>query len=234
MMPLGDGWGRLGRHVVFLTTCLASFGCGNALDLAQDPDGGRNKVSGRITAVNIASDTRDIIVFVYTDLCATEEANPAVCDDLQLPEDLPLLTEDDYRGVQTDRVRATSGGRFLVKRVRNGDLTVAYLQDSATDPDETIDPEDVTVTRDAEGNIIPDAANAVAVMPNRNDFNNADGTVVRLPDVDIDFPSAFATAPTEGSTTSSSTSSTSSTSVTSVTSPPVTSTSVTSTTLPSD
>ncbi len=114
----------------------------------------------------VDSDTRDIIVYVYSDLCQTLNSNPALCDDLQLPEALPLVTSTDYKSLHTGIIRPSKNGSFLVNQSRQGDLTLVFLQDKERGRDRTIDPEDVTVTRDAQGNIVPAADNVVAVLTN--------------------------------------------------------------------
>lgn len=176
-----------------LAACLVVQACGSFIP--DSGDGGEIKVNGTVTTVVVDDATRDIVVFVYTDICNTNNADPLVCADLELPEDLPLLGPNDYRSVRKATVSTGRNRRFLVVKVKNGDLTVVFLQDSAADPDETIDPEDITIARDAQGDIVPDANNAVAVLAHGPILEDVFGeTVVALEDVAIDFPGAAADA----------------------------------------
>jgi hypothetical protein len=189
--------------------------CGSLYDFG----GGSSaiKVSGTIIAVVVADPDRDIEVFVYTDICETKNSDPVLCANLLLPEDIPLLTKNDYRSLQQVRVKAGGNGSFNIKRVKKGNLTVAYLHDNAVNPDRTIDPEDITITRDGNGDIIPNAANAVSMQADDGRLDDARRNV-SLDDVSIDFPAAVADSSGGSSSTTAVTVSTSSTS-TSVTVP---------------
>jgi len=218
-----DSTGRLARRAIILLACVTAIGCGDVLNFGGDDNSGRIKINGTIASVIVDSDTRDIVVFVYSDICQTPDADPVVCADLQLPDDLPFLTSSDYKSIRSDTVPANSNGNFLVLNSRNGDQTVVFLQDSETDPDGTIDPEDVTITRDGQGNIIPAADNAVSVLADRADLQDVSGgVVVELGDVNVDFPAAAADSMGPSTTL---TTGTTGTSVTSVTSPTSTSSS---------
>ena len=163
--------------------------CGSLYDFGGSSS--KIKVSGTIIAVVVADPDRDIEVFVYTDICETNNSDPVLCANLLLPEDIPLLTKNDYRSLQQVRVKAGGNGSFNVKGVKKGNLTVAYLQDNAVNPDRTIDPEDITISRDGNGDIIPDADNAVAMQADDGRLDDARKNV-RLDDVSIVFPAAVA------------------------------------------
>jgi len=206
-----------GRRLLSAFAAVTLMSCGNLYNFDSGGGGAKAQIFGTIQLVNVDSQLRDFVIFVYTDLCETNKSDPAICNNLLLPDDLPLITNKEYSGIRKLRVRADGDREFRVKKIKKGNLTVAVLQDSATDPDQTIDPEDVTITRDGGGNIVPNATNAVAVFGPNPQFDDIRRNArIDFGDTDLDFPTAVATAefPESTSSTTNTTITTSTTSTT--------------------
>ena len=153
-----------------------STACGDGvIQFGPDTDagGGNNiTVSGNISSVIVDNALRDVVVFVYTDLSSG----------VQLPQGLPGLTASDFTAVRTQVVGSGAARSFSLDNVRRGDLTIVFLQDQATDPDGQIDDSDVS-------------ANAVAILDGEGRLNPVRaGQSVNLVDIEIDLPTAAATA----------------------------------------
>jgi hypothetical protein len=200
------------KSIVF-ALCLVVAACSGGLYDFDDggSSGGNVKVEGTLAGIDVNDTDRDIVVFVYTGICETDKADPDLCANLLLPEDLPKLKDRDYKHRVKEVVKSDALGEFFkVKDVKKGNLTIAYLQDKAKDADRRIDEEDITITRDAMNNIIPAADNAVSMHANDGRLDDVEKkATVELDNVALDFPAAAAAGSSAPSTTS-----TSSTSIT--------------------
>jgi len=196
--------------MIVFVLCMGIAACSGGLYDFDSGGSSKNnvKVDGTLLDITTNDPDRDVVVFVYTGICETKKANPDVCDNLLLPEDLPLLKSKDYTRVVHKVVsRDPLGESFRVKKVRKGNITIVYLQDKAKNRDRRIDPEDITITRDAMNNIIPAADNAVSMHTDEGRFMDVPKkTTVDLEDVTIDFPFASATDSVVPTTTTTSTS----------------------------
>ncbi len=185
------------RRMIVFVLCIGITACSGGLYDFDSGGSSKNnvKVDGTLLDITTNDPDRDVVVFVYTGICETKKANPDVCDNLLLPEDLPLLKSKDYTRVVHKVVsRDPLGKSFRVKKIRKGNITIVYLQDKAKNRDRRIDPEDITITRDAMNNIIPAADNAVSVHTDESRFTDVPKKkTVDLQDVMVDFPFASAT-----------------------------------------
>ncbi|MEE8311334.1 MAG: hypothetical protein V3R77_03690 [Candidatus Binatia bacterium] len=165
------------------TICLAGSDC-------RDEASGNVTLGGNILSVVVDNALRDIVVFVYTDIAR----------DVQLPQDLACLTSDDFASMRTVIVGSSGTRSFTIENISRGDLTVVFLQDHASDPDGQIDTEDVDggwadCSCTAPGCATNDGENAVAILDGEGRLSPVRaGQTVDIQDIEIDFPTAGATA----------------------------------------
>ncbi len=178
----------MAARLVWMILALVLTGCGEGVipfggDHDDDRGGDNITVTGNIRDIFVENALRDIVVFVYTDLSENALLPPA---------------SDQFVSVRTVVVSPSGSRQFTLTNVRRGTLTVVFLQDHATDPDGSIDCEDVTVMKPTTCPPDPNSTadeNAVARLIKSNKLTDVrGGSSVTLNDVDVDFPSAMAEA----------------------------------------
>lgn len=165
------------------TICLPGSAC-------KDEASGNVILGGDILSVVVDNALRDIVVFVYTDIEA----------DVQLPQDLACLTSDNFASMRTTIVSSSGTRSFTLENISRGNLTVVFLQDHSTDPDGQIDEDDVeggwadcSCTED--GCPTYEGENAVAILDGEGRLSPVRaGQTVDIQRIEIDFPTAGATA----------------------------------------
>jgi len=170
---------RATRFGLLLLLTLSVVGCGDGVIKLFGGSGNNNgangndiTVQGNIRSVFVDNALRDIVVFVYTN----------VEKGAQLP-----YSPSQFDAVRTVAISSDAATRdFTVTNVSRGRLQVVFLQDSATDPDGSIDPDDVDPTPGS-------TTNAVATLDAGSRLDSIrSGSTVTIEDIDIDLPNSTA------------------------------------------
>jgi hypothetical protein len=139
-------------------------GCSDGTIVFVDDDDGSSDtttVRGNISDLNPQVAGADIVVFVFTGL-----VDDGTFEHFEKQRSVAIASDADPM-------------EFTVTQVANGNVTVVFLQDEASEPDGRIDPGDPIATLDDPDEVLSDVKN---------------GETIEITDVDVDFTAGSADA----------------------------------------